>query len=254
MSICGPQCRNSVFSIQGNRSHLYSRKAGMGHLSRRGALIVILMCASDKHWVGCCATGSGPERMMGRGTWFSTWLLQDLLKWLWVRVARDGLPGCSRTLLPQQLALTCFHFWMLLRRFCLKQVTTIKNKKAKETPPWTILELCSALEIWARFLNWLHILPWFFPVRYPGSQVSAGATCSSHMPSCFVEAAPLEACSCTFTSIFSFFLFSWSFFLTVSLFEFLRRSLQHLTPLNPGFAKHCGGSSSFLFKPSWIVL
>lgn len=118
-TILGPQCRNSILSIQGNRSHFYSRIASMGYRSRRGALLVILMPQTN-------IAGSGTRWMMGRGTWFSTWVVQDLLKWFRARIVLcDGLPVCSRTLCQTSWCWPVFIPGCYWEIFCLKKITTV---------------------------------------------------------------------------------------------------------------------------------
>lgn len=184
--------------------------------------------------------GPGTWWMMGRGAWFSTWVVRDLLRWFRVRIVCDGLPDCSRTLQPEQLVLTCLssrNVWMLLGNILFEESchSWKKTKKNKHKPntmhdPW-------AFDIRVRSLNWAHILPWFSLVHYPGYQVSVGATWNSHVPSCSVEA--------DFRSV-SLHMYKLFF---LNLLKFLPNSKAARIP--PTFSSALHSSKSWLWEALW---
>lgn len=139
-----------------------------------------------------------PEGMMKRDAWFSTLVLQILLKWFRVKGVCHRPPGSPCPLLPQQWLLTFSHFWMLWGKILFEESIPQLKEKVMDDPwaSWWPWDLSDSL---ACFMSCCDFL-----LHYPRFKVFACAVSSSQVPSCFGQTAPLRVCVlahiCTFLS------------------------------------------------------
>lgn len=166
-----------------------------------------------------------PEGMMGRDAWFSSSVLQILLKWFRVRGVCHRRPGSPCSLLPQQRLLTFSHFWMLWGKILFEESIPQLNSH------WWSLSFPVTLRL-VRFFDLPSCPAVIFLLHYPRFKVFACAVSSSQVPSCFGQTAPLRVCPCPYLH------FSLPPYLMVSNSQLLGFLLPCLTPstLNLGFA------------------
>ena len=75
-----------------------------------------------------------PGGMMKRDAWFSTLVLQILLKWFRVKGVCHRPPGSPCPLLPQQWLLTFSHFWMLWGKILFEESIPQLKEKVMDDP------------------------------------------------------------------------------------------------------------------------